>query len=187
MLERGRASPRLLRLRDPQLNAVQVAAVVVGRLFGMRNPLSRGHEVELAGPDRLLGAERVPMQELTGDKPGDRVQTDVRMRTDLNRMELVDPSRAHVVGKAPCPDRPPATARQHPSYRQVADGRRPAIEDLDPRCGGITSWVGWLGRCVSDVDRTAHGADDAESDGHPPGGCPVSNEHRLARLVAFVL
>jgi hypothetical protein len=36
-----------------------------------------GHQVELAGPDELFGAEAVAVQHLALQQPGDRLQADV--------------------------------------------------------------------------------------------------------------
>src|SRR4051812_17393006 len=139
VFERGRAVASLFGLRDPELHAVQVAPIAVGRLFGVRDALSGCHEVELPRADRLLGADRVAVQQLTGDEPRHGVQADVRMRADLDSAELVHSNRPHVVGEAPGANRPAATARENASYRQVTDRGRAPVEDLDGGQGGMTS------------------------------------------------
>src|SRR3954451_13863526 len=57
MFEGGGSVPGVGRLGDPELHAVQVAAVSAGALFGVGDAATSGHEVELAGRDHLLGAE----------------------------------------------------------------------------------------------------------------------------------
>jgi hypothetical protein len=49
-------------LGDPELDAVEVAAVAVDSLLGVGNAVACGHEVELARFDHLLGAQRVAVQ-----------------------------------------------------------------------------------------------------------------------------
>ncbi len=49
-------------LCDPQLHAMQIAAVGVHRLLGVHDAASGGHEVQLAGSNELLRAEAVLVQ-----------------------------------------------------------------------------------------------------------------------------
>src|SRR5690606_34968616 len=60
-----------------------------------------GHPVDLAGMDRLLGADAVPVHDLAFEQVGDRGQPDVRMRThvDTARQARFELYRAHVVEK----------------------------------------------------------------------------------------
>ncbi len=62
MLERGLGESGRLGQGDPELDAVQLRVVLNGRLLGVRDPASGGHQVELARPDHLLGAETVAVQ-----------------------------------------------------------------------------------------------------------------------------
>ena len=71
-------------LGDPQLHAVQVAAVGAGALLGVGDAPPGRHQVELAGHDDLLAAERVTVQRLALQEPGDGLQADVRMRGDVH-------------------------------------------------------------------------------------------------------
>ena len=83
VLEGGRSVPGRRRLRHPELHAVQRSLVATRRLLGVRDAAPGGHEVELAGPDDLLGAEAVPVQDLAVEQPGDRLEPDVGMRPDV--------------------------------------------------------------------------------------------------------
>src|SRR3546814_14455131 len=73
-----------VRQRYPGLAAVHRTAVGPQLLeaLGMGDTPARGHPVDLAGPDRLLGADAVAMHYLAIDPVGDRRQADMRMRTD---------------------------------------------------------------------------------------------------------
>ena len=115
--ERGRAVAGRLRLGHPQLHAVELAAVAAGRLLGVGDAVPGGHQVELPGPDDLLAAEAVAVQDLAGDQPGDRVQAGVRVRADIQTLGLGDQLRPHVVGEAPGPHGPSLPAGERPPHR----------------------------------------------------------------------
>ena len=51
MLEGGWTIACLGRLRNPELDAVELAPVAAGSLFGVRDTRPRGHEVQLARTD----------------------------------------------------------------------------------------------------------------------------------------
>ena len=51
-----------------------------GVLLGVGHPVAGGHEVQLAGPDELLGAQAVEMQELAGQEPRHGLEAHVGMR-----------------------------------------------------------------------------------------------------------
>ena len=61
---------------------MELAAVAAGALLGVGDAVAGGHEVELAGRDDLLGAERVAVQRLALEQPGDGLQADVGVRRD---------------------------------------------------------------------------------------------------------
>ena len=84
VLEAGLAVPGGLGLRDPQLDAVQVAAVAPGPLLAVGHPVTGRHEVELARTDRLLGAEAVAVEDLPGDEPRHGLQPGVGVRADVD-------------------------------------------------------------------------------------------------------
>ncbi len=82
VLEGGVAVTGRLRLGHPQLHALERAGVAAGRLLGVGHPPAGGHQVQLAGPDDLLGAEAVAVQGLARGQPGDGLQAGVRVRAD---------------------------------------------------------------------------------------------------------
>jgi hypothetical protein len=101
VLERPSPVPSRLGQRDPQLDALQCAAVVTGGLLRVAHGVARGHQVQLAGLDHLLGAEAVAVKHLPVREPGDGLQADVGVRSDIQPTVLSDVGRAHVVGEAP--------------------------------------------------------------------------------------
>src|SRR5688572_6066285 len=77
----------LLRQRDPGLDAVHAAALAPRALeaLGMRDAAAGGHQIHLAGPDRLLGADAVAVHDLAVEEVGERGEPDVRMRAHVDR------------------------------------------------------------------------------------------------------
>jgi hypothetical protein len=78
--------------------------------MGLRAPLRRGalavddaaaghHPVDVAGGDRLHGAERVAMQDLAIEQPGDGGQADVRMRPHVQPRTYRKIMRPEVIDK----------------------------------------------------------------------------------------
>ena len=112
-------------------SALQLAVVAPGALLGVRDPVPGGHQVQLAGHDDLLGPERVAVQRLALEQPGDRLQTDVRVRGDIEAMGLVDRGGTHVIDEAPGANRAPGTPRERPAHTQGADSTLAALGDLD--------------------------------------------------------
>ena len=82
VFERRRALPSGLRLSHPQLDALHLTPVVPGVFLGVGNAGAGGHEVQLAGPDHLLGTQAVVVLDLSGHQPGHRLQADVGMGAD---------------------------------------------------------------------------------------------------------
>jgi hypothetical protein len=95
--------------------------------------MAGGHQVQLAGPDRLFGTEAVAMEQFAFDQPGDGLQPDVWMRSDVDAVLLVDRRRAHVIDEAPRPDAAPTALWQGPPHRYSADTRLVARHVLDAR------------------------------------------------------
>src|SRR3546814_7062361 len=80
-----------VRQRYPGLDAVHRTAVGPQLLeaLGMGDTPARGHPVDLAGPDRLFGADAVAMHDLAIEQVGDRRD---RKSTRLNSV-----TNAHLV------------------------------------------------------------------------------------------
>ena len=64
MLEGRRPVTGRRCLGDPQLHAMELAAVGAGRLLRVRHPVPGGHQVELPRFDELLAAEAVAVEDL---------------------------------------------------------------------------------------------------------------------------
>jgi hypothetical protein len=64
MLTGGGGVPRCFSLRHPQLHALQLASVRAGGLLRVSHAVPCRHQVELAGPDDLLGAQAVAVKDL---------------------------------------------------------------------------------------------------------------------------
>ena len=122
--EGGRPVPGGLGLGDPQLGPVVGAVPAV---LGVGDAVARGHEVELAGADGLLGAQAVGVEHLAREQPGDGLEADVGVGAD------VEPTvgGAHVVDEAPGPDGAPGPVGEGAPHRELADGGLPAGGDLD--------------------------------------------------------
>ncbi len=106
-----------VRERNPELHAVQRGIVLGRRLLSVRDAAARRHEVELPGPDQLLGAEAVPVQHVPGQEPGHGLQADMRMRWHIHPGDAVDVHRPVVIDEAPGTDASAQPERQH-----AADG-----------------------------------------------------------------
>ena len=135
VLERRLAVAGRVGLRDPQLDAVQLPAVGAGRLLGVRDAVTGGHQVELARSQHLVGAETVPVPRLARDEPCDRLQPDVRVRADVEAVTLGDRRRPEVVGEAPRADRAVGPTGQGAPDAERPDLGRPAGQDLDLGAG----------------------------------------------------
>ena len=135
VLEGRRAVAGRGRLRHPELDGVDLLGPR-RVLLGVGHPVAGRHEVQLAGPDELLGAQAVEVEQLAGHQPGHGLQAHVRMRPDAERPARLGPDGADVVGEAPGPHRPARPLRQDPAHRQRADLGRAARGDLDDRALG---------------------------------------------------
>src|SRR5690606_23597775 len=115
VLESRGAVARALRLGNPQLDRMELAGEAGRALLGVGNAIARGHEVELAGPDRLLGAKAVTVEDLPREEPGHGLEADVRMGPDAEPRPAIDDLRAHVVREAPGADGAAMLERQRPA------------------------------------------------------------------------
>ena len=115
-----------VRQRHPQLRTVQHVGLRSGK-FRVADAASGGHQVDLAGPHGRVEAGRVPVFDLPGKEPADRLQSGVRVPWHVHAPGLADPVRAVVVQEAPGADEAPLALRQGPSD---VHGPRPAQRDL---------------------------------------------------------
>lgn len=108
-----------------------------------------------AGRLKTAAAERVAVQRLALEQPGHGLQSDVRVRTDVEPVLLRDRRRAQMIHEAPRTDGPPCAERQGPADPQGPDLRLAVSGDLHagPRTHRIgTAAEDAVGRCR----RTAH-------------------------------
>ena len=156
VLEGRRSVARAVGLSNPQLHPVEHSSIPAGRLLGMRDTVTGGHQVQLPGPDQLFRTEAVAVEDLTVEQPGDRLQPDVGMRSDVDAVLLGHPSRSHVVHETPRPDASPRPLRERAANLHVADQCVVAGHELDARMV--------LGRRRLPVERRVDGCDRAAHD-----------------------
>lgn len=99
-------------------------------LLGVHDAMPGRHQVQFAGPNRLLTAEAVPMKDLSRQQPRHRLQPDVWVRPDA-RTGGGNPDRACVVEETPGADGAADTLRQGPIDMQQANRRLPRVEHLE--------------------------------------------------------
>ena len=122
--------------------------------------MAGGHQVELPGPDQLLRPEAVAVEDLTVEQPGDGLQPDVGMRSDVDPVLLGHERRPHVIHEAPRPDASPRPSRERAANLHVADQCVVAGHELDARV--VLGRRGRrFGRRVHRSDRAAHDAGTA--------------------------
>ena len=81
-------------------------AHVVARPLRVRDPPSGQHPVHVAGPDGLVGSQRVAVDHLALEQVGHRRQRDVRVRSNVDARPGRHVGRPHVVEKDERPDQP---------------------------------------------------------------------------------
>ena len=69
-------------LGDPQLDPVQFGRRTDRGFLGMRDAISRGHQVELTRANDLLVSKAIAMQHLSRQEPRHCLETDMGMRPD---------------------------------------------------------------------------------------------------------
>ena len=101
MLKLRRSVLSRFRQGDPQLNRVYLSTVR-RRLFRVADPTTGGHQINLIRTNHLLIAQAIFMQYLTRQHPCEGLQTNMRVRTDLQtRFTLGKNRRAGMIEKAP--------------------------------------------------------------------------------------
>ena len=153
---RRRDRPGPGRLGDPELHGVDLLGP--GRvLLGVRHPVAGGHEVQLAGPDQLLGAKAVEVQQLPFQQPGHGLEAQVGMGPDAEGDARLRCDRAGMVEEAPGPDGAARPLGQHTAHRQRAHLGQPGRGELDDGPCNLGRRPGhW--RCVVRGHRSTHTA-----------------------------
>jgi hypothetical protein len=85
----------------------------------------------LTGSNQLLCAETVTMQKLPTEEPGHRLQSNVRVRRDINRTIRGKRQGSHVIGEAPRSYGSPTSSRQCAAYGERSNGGFAALGDDD--------------------------------------------------------
>ena len=140
VLERGCRVAGAVGLCHPELHTVHLTAVTRG-LLGVRDPASGGHQVELAGADHLDRSETVAVQQFARHQPGDRLQPDVRVRTDSEASSGLDAVRPDVVGETPCTHGAPRAHRKCSSHALATHGRSVTVAEFDLHHGPASDGV----------------------------------------------
>ncbi len=129
---------------NPQLNTLHHSAIVVNSLFGVRDPDSRRHEVDLSRSDDLLTPERVAVQGGTLDEPGDRGETVVGMRCDVEARVGSDREGPEVIGETPRSDGSSSALGYGATHQSPPDSRLVAQQLLYVIHGDLLSTRGSL-------------------------------------------
>ena len=132
MLESGRTVAGVGRLGHPELDRVHLFGPC-RILLGVGHPTARGHEVQLARPDELLGTQAVEVQELAGHEPCHGLQAHVGMWSDAERHARFDRDGAGMIDEAPGPHGAARALWQDPADRQRTHLGEAPRGDLDNR------------------------------------------------------
>ena len=121
MLERRRDFFLARRQRDPALQAqhlLAVAALHVGRAFGMRDAAAGGHQVHRAGLDLLDVALAVAVHDAAVEQIGDGGKPDMRMRAHVHALAGDELHRPEMIEEDEGPDHLPLAMRQRAPHRK---------------------------------------------------------------------
>jgi hypothetical protein len=102
--------------------------------------MAPGHDVELTRPHRGVGAEAVPVLELAGEQPANRLEPGVRVRRDEHAAGGGHLIGAVVVGETPRAEQGSSPLRErapHSHRAHAAEGHLPGVEHLDGRPGHV--------------------------------------------------
>jgi len=144
VLERGLDLLVPRRERHPELQEVRARAAGAQRgrgALGVCDAAAGDHPVERAGPDRLLGAQAVAVQDLALEGPGDGRQADVRVRPHVHALPRPEVDRPEMVEEHEGADHPALGRRQQATHRDSAAQVAPARADheLDRGFGRATA------------------------------------------------
>ncbi len=133
MEEHGLGFFFILRQGDPGLDAMQDIAFGPGLLeaLGMGDATAGGHPVDLARPDRLLGAHAVPVHDLAGKEIRDRREADMGMGPDIHvaRQPLRKVDGTHMVEEDEGANHTPLGVGQYPPDLKPAQALSALLDD----------------------------------------------------------
>ena len=136
--------------RDPALQAMQSAAAhaPLGRgALGMNDAASRRHPVDLAGADRLRGAEAVAMHDLAVKQEGQRGKPDMRVWPNIDALAVPQHGRSKVVEEDEGADHSTLRVRESAADRKAAEIDAARHDDLINRLAGrLVAWGRVLAR-----------------------------------------
>jgi hypothetical protein len=102
-----------VRERDPQLRAIQAAAVSSRCLLGVSDAASRRHDVDAARAGRGYASQAVIVEHLAFEQPRHGLETGVRVRRDVHRFLGTERQRSETIEEAPRADHAPVTDGEH--------------------------------------------------------------------------
>ena len=137
-----------------------------------------GHPVELAGPDRQLRAERVPVHDLAVEQIGDGRQADMGMRPHIHAGPEQELGRPHLVEEDEGADHLPLRRGQRAAHLEAAEVAGPRHDDgLDGVAGELVARLRIVGGVpaheIFSLPCTGRlGASGLRCLGKPLEGCP---------------
>src|SRR5437016_3134518 len=99
------------------------------RPLRVNNTAARGHPVDFARPNRLVGAETVAVDEFSIEQISHCRQSDVWMRQNVHALTWSTFDRSHVIKENKWPDRTAGAGRQKPAKLETCQNSRPRIDD----------------------------------------------------------
>ncbi len=126
----GWAVPGALGLGHPQLHSVHGSAPLASGILGVRDAMARGHEVELPGPDQLLVAQTVGVQDFAGQQPRHGMEPDVGVGADHHGPFWGDIDGPEAIQEAPGAHGPPPPHGKGAMDRQPTDLGEVAVRDF---------------------------------------------------------
>ena len=114
VLKQRRHVTGAIRQGDPELRAVQAAAVLGRGPLRVGNGGTRGHHVDAAGSEQRFVTEAVVMNELAVEEPRHGLQPHVRMRANIHGRWIRERQRTETVEKAPGTNEALPLYREHP-------------------------------------------------------------------------
>ena len=105
----------------PELDAAQTTGFVIWRAFGVRDRLTRGHHIHATRAQHRFLLQAVVVDDLAVEQPRHRLQSDVRMGSDVHASALTEGGRPKTIEETPRPDQPLALHRQRAHHGKLAE------------------------------------------------------------------
>src|SRR4051812_45590046 len=115
--------------------------------LGMNDAASRRHPVDLAGADRLRGAEAVAMHDFTVKQEGQRREPDMRVWPNVDALAVAQDGWSEMVEEDEGADHATPGVREGPAHREAAEIDAARHDDLINRIAGwFVTWCRVLAR-----------------------------------------